>query len=81
MEIIELNIAKLAFKAIYNENWPTYLSVNIRTQSILLRRNSNGLTTDVPFANNTFEHSAGRIFNIYQKQFGKTIITIFLVKK
>ena len=37
--------------------------MNIRTQSILLRRNSNGLTTDVPFANNTFEHSAGIIFN------------------
>jgi hypothetical protein len=31
-EIIEFDIAKLAFEAIYFDNWPSYMPVNVKQQ-------------------------------------------------
>ena len=62
-ERIEFNIAKLAFKAINFDNWPSYLTVKIKQQTRVLRSNDNGRMLEIPRINNTFEHSASIIFN------------------
>jgi hypothetical protein len=62
-ERIEFNIAKLAFKAIYFDNWPSYLPVNVKQQVRVLRSNCDGKKLEIPKISNTFEHSAAIIFN------------------
>ena len=62
-ERIEFNIAKLTFKAIYFNNWPSYLSVREVRQVRVLRSNNDGKKLEIPKINNTFEHSAALIFN------------------
>ena len=62
-ERIGFNIAKVAFKAINFDNWPSYLTVKIKQQTRVLRSNDNGRMLEIPRINNTFEHSASIIFN------------------
>ena len=64
-ERIEFNIAKLTYKAIYFENWPSYLSVKEVRQVRVLRSNNDGKKLEIPKINNTVEHSAALIFNSF----------------
>ena len=63
-ERIDYNIAKLTFQALYKENWPSYLPLRIKQPARVLRSNSSGnLTLDFSQIENTFQHSAARVFN------------------
>ena len=55
-EKIEFDIAKLAFKAIYFNNWPSYLPVREIRQVKVLRSNNHGKKLEIPKISNTFEH-------------------------
>ena len=64
-ERIEFNIAKLTYKAIYFNNWPSYLSVREVRQVRVLHSNNDGKKLEIPKISNTFEHSAALIFNSF----------------
>ena len=58
-----INNAKLTFKAIYFNNWQSYLPVREIRQVRVLRSNNHGKKLEIPKISNTFEHSAAIIFN------------------
>ena len=60
---VEFNIAKLAFKAINFDNWPSYLTVKIKQHTRVLHSNDNGRMLEIPRINNTFGHSTSISFN------------------
>jgi hypothetical protein len=80
-EIIEFDIAKLAFKAIYFDNWPSYLPVNAKQQVRVLRSSCDGKILEIPKISNTFEHSAAIIFNSLPKDIRDCTIYHNFIKK
>ena len=86
-ERIEFNIAKLAFKAINFDNWPSYLTVKIKQHTRVLHSNDNGRMLEILRINNTFGHSASIIFNslpqnirddIFYSNFVNQVRTVFM---
>ncbi len=54
-ERIELSIAKFTFKSLHFDNWPLYLSVNVKHHGRVLCSSNNRRMLEIPRTNNTFE--------------------------
>ena len=55
--------AQVTFKALYFDQWPSYLKLEFYTRGRTLRSSSETKLT-VPLENDTFQASAAKIFNI-----------------
>ena len=58
----DFHVTKLIFKALYRDDWPSYLPLEIYKPGRYLR-SSNELKLVVPSVKGTFEHTASKIFN------------------
>jgi hypothetical protein len=55
---IEFNLLKLTHKALYNETFPEYLSLSLRTVNTYNLRSSCAPVIEVPRETGTFKYSA-----------------------
>lgn len=60
---IEFNLLKLTHKALYNETFPEYLSLSLRTVNAYNLRSSCAPVIEVPRETGTFKYSAAITFN------------------
>ncbi len=58
----EFNCMKMTFKAIHNENWPSINRIEIKKTNRTLR-NSNELKLSASMIKDTFQDTAGKLFN------------------
>ena len=59
----DFHLAQATFKALYFDQWPSYLKLELYTPGRTLRSSSETKLA-VPLENNTFQASAAKIFNI-----------------
>ncbi len=59
----DFHLAQATFKALYFDQWPSYLKLELYTPGRTLRSSSDTKLT-VPLENDTFQASAGKFFNI-----------------
>ena len=62
IELIDFEISKLAHKALYDESWPNYLSLN-RKKIIRILRNNNTNMIERLKENQTFHEYSEKVFN------------------
>ena len=63
IEIIDFEISKLAHKALCDESWPNYLSLN-RKKVIRSLRNNDSHMIEKSKEYQTFHENAEKVFNI-----------------
>ena len=62
LELREYSLFKTIFKALYSDNWPSYLNLEV-VKPIRHLRSSVAPRLYVPLVQGTFQHSAAIIFN------------------
>jgi hypothetical protein len=63
-ERIEFSIGKLAYQALRDDKWPSYLSLQVKRVSRVLRSNCDGgLKIEYSNIEDSFQSNAARVFN------------------
>ena len=65
----DFHLPQATFKALYFDQWPSYLKLELYTPGRTLRSSSETKLT-VPLENDTFQASAAKIFNILPLEIG-----------